>query len=504
MMVEDGLTQAGAAQAAGLGRARVAAVLKILDLPEDAQTLVGEGVISLTAVDALLAVGAASTTLLDATIAHIVKHPRDSGELARNPGWFISRSVASTRAAKAFAIGVGRLSAHDLQRIALGKKVEALFAEVETLERKVLSYAHAHVEITLDDVEVDQARAAGVLLELGNHTLITDRDLYRELLLAAMTRKKETLTAQLAVKERATAKDDGKPAVSPEEAAERTRRAVLRAAGDDAHGVNLDIGASLTRGLAEVDPADMNVARFFVLCRRPHRANYVDRAAMPTGFLGLLELQARVGLMPCHVCGGDSWELLSDGRLRCVMSRLVDVVPAGPPGIYATPIYRTCGATKARPAISNPPRRAAPEPSPAAAIAREMAAETMATHRARIEGPPLDEGLASYAPRHDDPRWRRGASGAAPTPSTCSQMEQRVEARRGMASLNPKVNGPALAMALHDLALARANAGLIGEAHIAIQDALTVAQRLAAKDPVSHQALVTTIDTLSRKLASFR
>ena len=211
MMVEDGLTQAGAAQAAGLSRARVAAVLKILDLPEAAQTLVGEGVISLTAVDALLAVGAASTTLLDATIAHIVKHPRDSGELARNPGWFISRSVASTRAAKAFAVGVGRLSAHDLQRIALGKKVEALFAEVEALERKVLSYAHAHVEISLDDVEVDQARAAGVLLELGgNHTLITDRDLYRELLLAAMTRKKETLTAQLAVKERATAKDDGK------------------------------------------------------------------------------------------------------------------------------------------------------------------------------------------------------------------------------------------------------------------------------------------------------
>ena len=264
MMVEDGLTQAGAAQAAGLGRARVAAVLKILDLPQDAQTLVGQGVISLAAVDALLAVGEASTTLLDATIAHLVKHPRDSAELARNPGWFISRSVASTRAAKAFAVGVGRLTAHDLQRIALGKKVEALFAEVETLERKVLSYAHAHVEISLDDLEVDQARAAGVLLELGNHTLITDRDLYRELLLAAMNRKKETLTGQLAAKERANAKDSGKPAVTPEEAAERARRAALRGACDDAHGVNLDIGASLTRGLAEVDPADMNVARFMV------------------------------------------------------------------------------------------------------------------------------------------------------------------------------------------------------------------------------------------------
>ena len=265
MMVEEGLTQTGAAKAAGLKPARVAAVLKILDLPEAAQALVGQGVIALAAIDPLLTIGAASATLLDAAVAHIAKHPQDCGELARNPGWLISRSIANPRGAKAFAVGVGRVTGHTLESMALGKKVDALFAEIEELERKVLSYAHAQVAICLDDTEVDQARAARVLLEFGkHHTLITDRDLYRELLLAAMTRKKETLTAQLAAKERAKGKGDPRQPASPEEAAERARRAELRGVCDNAHGVNLDIGAALTRGLAEVDPADMRVATFFV------------------------------------------------------------------------------------------------------------------------------------------------------------------------------------------------------------------------------------------------
>jgi ParB/RepB/Spo0J family partition protein len=271
MMVEEGLTQAGAPQAAALKPARVAAVLKILDLPEEAQTLVGDGVISLAAVETLLAVGAASTTLLDAVIAHIAKNPQDAGNLARDPGWFITRSIATPRAGKAFAVGAGRVNEHSLESMGLGKKVNDLFAEIQDLERKVLSYAHARVEVAFDDVEVDQARAAGVLLELGrNYTLITDRDLYRELLLTAMNRKKETLTAQLAAKERANGKGAAKQAVSPEEAAERARRAELRGVCDNAHGVNLDIGASLTRGLAEVDPADINVARFLVYALLGH------------------------------------------------------------------------------------------------------------------------------------------------------------------------------------------------------------------------------------------
>src|SRR5215211_5408251 len=39
---------------------------------------------------------------------------------------------------------------------------------------------------------------------------------------------------------------------------------------------------SVLQNLVVVDPDRLDVARFFALCGRPHRANYADRAAMPT------------------------------------------------------------------------------------------------------------------------------------------------------------------------------------------------------------------------------
>ena len=55
-MLERGLSEDGAAQALGWSRARVTARVKILELPEAAQMLVGEGVVALSAIDNLLAV----------------------------------------------------------------------------------------------------------------------------------------------------------------------------------------------------------------------------------------------------------------------------------------------------------------------------------------------------------------------------------------------------------------------------------------------------------------
>jgi len=64
--------------------------------------------------------------------------------------------------------------------------------------------------------------------------------------------------------------------------AKRERDAQLRELTDQAHGANLDLGHALVHNLATVDPNDMDVARFFVLCRYRHRTNYADLAAMPT------------------------------------------------------------------------------------------------------------------------------------------------------------------------------------------------------------------------------
>jgi hypothetical protein len=56
-MLDRGLTEDGAAQALGWPKNRVTARVKILELPERAQQLVGEGVIPLAAVAQLRAIG---------------------------------------------------------------------------------------------------------------------------------------------------------------------------------------------------------------------------------------------------------------------------------------------------------------------------------------------------------------------------------------------------------------------------------------------------------------
>lgn len=56
-MLARGLTEDGAAQALGWSRQRVAARVKLLELPEAAQELVDEGAIALSAVDRLIVIG---------------------------------------------------------------------------------------------------------------------------------------------------------------------------------------------------------------------------------------------------------------------------------------------------------------------------------------------------------------------------------------------------------------------------------------------------------------
>jgi hypothetical protein len=68
----------------------------------------------------------------------------------------------------------------------------------------------------------------------------------------------------------------GKAPVDAVRVAKRERDAQLRELTDQPHGANLDLGHALVHNLTTVDPTDMDVARFFVLCGRPHRTNYAD------------------------------------------------------------------------------------------------------------------------------------------------------------------------------------------------------------------------------------
>jgi hypothetical protein len=113
---------------------------------------------------------------------------------------------------------------------------------------------------------VDQARAAGVLIEFERtRPVVVDRALYRQLAKAAIKRTVEELrerATQVAAEKKRTAKTDA-AAADPAELARREHQRQLRELAEQAHGANLDLGAALMNGLAAVDPADMAVARFF-------------------------------------------------------------------------------------------------------------------------------------------------------------------------------------------------------------------------------------------------
>ena len=121
-----------------------------------------------------------------------------------------------------------------------------------------------------DESDVDQARAAGVVIEFERSApIIVDRSLYRELVKAAITRTVTELEAKVAARQeerkaaRQSQKTSGAPA-DPAAEVEREHRSRMRELSDQAHGVNLDVGAGLLNGLSTVDPTDVNVAKFFV------------------------------------------------------------------------------------------------------------------------------------------------------------------------------------------------------------------------------------------------
>jgi len=70
-MLDRGLTEAGAAQALGWPKARVSARVKVLELPERAQQMIGDGTIALSAVDQLRAIGTVAPKLLEVMVAYL-------------------------------------------------------------------------------------------------------------------------------------------------------------------------------------------------------------------------------------------------------------------------------------------------------------------------------------------------------------------------------------------------------------------------------------------------
>ena len=96
------------------------------------------------------------------------------------------------------------------RRAAAGQEDRAAYADAEKLQRQLDRYAYGPPQIRFTDADVDQARAAGVLIEFDGSArpIIVDRPLYRELVKAAVKRTHDDLEAKAA----AAAKEKRPPA----------------------------------------------------------------------------------------------------------------------------------------------------------------------------------------------------------------------------------------------------------------------------------------------------
>jgi len=270
-MLDKGLTEDGAAQALGWPKARVTARVKLLELPEKARQLVGAGVIPLSAVDQLRSIGTVSPQLLEVLIDYLDGdqdgHTWAASQLISDPGYVLGNALRDTDS-KVFAGYLHQLHPREVEDLRLGKKAAEQLAEAESIHKQVNQYAYGAPTIRFSEQDVDEARAAGVLIELEHSTpVIVDRPLYRELAKRAIKRTVEQLRAdaERAKTERTQAtKERGARPTDPVDEARREHGRRVRELSEQAHGANLDLGWALMNNLAAVDPGDIRVARFFV------------------------------------------------------------------------------------------------------------------------------------------------------------------------------------------------------------------------------------------------
>jgi ParB/RepB/Spo0J family partition protein len=264
-MLDEGYTLDGAATVLGWSSKLVSARAKILGLPEVAQQVIGSGELPVSAVATLTKIAAVSADLCDAVLAPIAAGEISGEQFTSNPGWAIGHALRDSDC-KAFATFLGTLSHQDIGELRLGKKIEVAYTEAEALHRQIDRYAYGPPTIRFGEAEVDQARAAGVLIEFDHGTpIITDRAIYRELAKQAINRTLQELRAakERDASDRTSRRAQGKEERTPQQALDAEHRATMRSLTARAHGTNLDLGAALLQKLATVDPDNIDVARFF-------------------------------------------------------------------------------------------------------------------------------------------------------------------------------------------------------------------------------------------------
>jgi ParB/RepB/Spo0J family partition protein len=305
-MLDRGLTEEGAAQALGWPRQRVVQRAKLLALPDDVARAFGDGRLTLSSLDFLLVFHWRFPAHAALLARYLIHAGRESGRATSVGGYDLAWSFGHARrwaqsngvdGAELFFVVLGSFRLADYVEVAGGQgktktKVREAIDEIGTLQGQ-RAYAtttpgeYARVEFA--DEQVDQARALGVLLETDRGAFITDRAAMKQLMedaalayLPAVRQLQEQRKADKA--EAKKAEREAKRAAPPDPYAELDpdHKRKQRDHAVQARPANLALGDRLLRQAAVVDPASLDVAKLFVLCRRPHRTNYADRLTMPT------------------------------------------------------------------------------------------------------------------------------------------------------------------------------------------------------------------------------
>jgi len=202
----------------------------------------------------------------------VVDYIADGGDwivddLQTDTGKAVGRALHDT-VSKTFAAYLTHVDAREIETLRLGKKATAQLEEIEQLHKQLRPYSYGPPPIRFNEQDVDQARAARVLIEGDGVPVIVDKPLYRELCKQALARTAEELREQAAQAERQRAAqkalDLTARAVDPAAELKRAHRRQMRQFAAQAHGVNIDLGWALRKGLGSVEPSDIAVARFFV------------------------------------------------------------------------------------------------------------------------------------------------------------------------------------------------------------------------------------------------
>jgi hypothetical protein len=147
-------------------------------------------------------------------------------------------------------------------------------ARIQTMRRAANQY-HSGVELTAEDA--DRARAAGVLVEFEGSDVgwVTSKAWIVDAVRLAQAKELEQLEKGAAKAQRKAAKDASSPATvataagsgatpSMYEREQKLTREAEKRWREEAREPNLEFGRGLLNKLAQVDPADVDVAVFFV------------------------------------------------------------------------------------------------------------------------------------------------------------------------------------------------------------------------------------------------